>query len=164
MRPLTQREIRPSFVNCTKGEMSRLHVPHDLASRPWGELDYLGWRDPQSPARGYLVADLDGHVQGIALRAPQSTVGAARRSMCSLCMTMRSGGVSLMVAPRAGSRGQHDNTVGTYICSDLQCSLSIRGKRRADGPGIPETLSVEDRAARLLTHLAELLGRVCAPR
>jgi hypothetical protein len=164
MRPLTQREIRASFVNCTKGEASRMHVPHDLDSRPWGELDYFGWRDPQSPDRGYLVADLDGHLQGITLRAPQSTVGSARKSMCSLCVTMRSGGVSLMVAPRAGSRGQHGNTVGTYICADLQCSLSIRGKRPVDGPGIPETLSVEDRAARLLTHLQEFLGRVCAPR
>jgi hypothetical protein len=133
MRPLTQREIRVSVVNCTKGEASRMHVPHDLDSRPWGELDYFGWRDPQSPGRGYLVADLDGHLQGITLRAPQS-------------------------------RGQRGNTVGTYICSDLQCSLSIRGKRPVDGPGIPETLSVEDRAARLLTHLEEFFGRVCAPR
>ena len=163
MRPLTQREIRASFVNCTKGEATRMHVPHDLDTRPWGELDYFGWRDPQSPGRGYLVADLDGRLQGITLRAPQSTVGSARKSMCSLCMTMRSGGVSLMVAPRAGSRGQHGNTVGTYICADLQCSLSIRGKRPVDGPGIPETLSAEDRAIRLLNHLGEFLGRVNAP-
>ena len=141
-----------------------MHIPHDLDSRQWGDLDYFGWRDAQSPARGYLVADLDGHLQGITLRAPQSTVGSARKSMCSLCMTVRSGGVSLMVAPRAGSRGQRGNTVGTYICSDLQCSLSIRGKRPVDGPVIPETLSVDDRAARLLTHLEEFLGRVCAPR
>ncbi|WP_121253754.1 FBP domain-containing protein [Nocardioides ferulae] len=164
MRPLTQREIRASFVNCSKGEASRMHIPHDLDSRPWDELDYLGWRDPQAPARGYLVADLDGQVQGITLRAPQSTVGATRRSMCSLCMTMRSGGVSLMVAPRAGRRGQQGNTVGTYICSDLQCSLSIRGKRPVDGASIPETLSTEERAARLLTHVEEFLARVRAPR
>lgn len=141
-----------------------MHIPHDLDSRPWSELEYFGWRDPQSPDRGYLVADLDGHLQGITLRAPQSTVGSARKSMCSLCMTMRSGGVSLMVAPRAGSRGQNGNTVGTYICADLQCSLSIRGKRPVDGPDIRETLSTEDRAARLLAHLQEFLGRVCAPR
>ena len=164
MRPLTPREIRASFVNCTKGEASRMNIPHDLDSRPWSELEYLGWRDPQSPARGYLVAELDGQLKGLTLRAPQSTVGFARKSMCSLCMTMQSGGVSLMVAPRAGSRGQHGNTVGTYICSDLQCSVSIRGKRPVGGPGIPETLSTEDRAARLLTHLEEFLGRVCAPR
>jgi hypothetical protein len=164
MRPLTQREIRASFVNCTKGEATRMHVPHDLDSRPWGELDYFGWRDPQSPARGYLVADLDGQLQGITLRAPQSSVGSARKSMCSLCLMMRSGGVSLMVAPRAGRRGQQGNTVGTYICSDLQCSLSIRGRRPVDGAVIPETLSVEDRAARLLVHVEEFLGRVRAPR
>ena len=164
MRPLTQRDIRASFVNCTKGEASRMQIPHDLETRPWSELDYLGWRDPQSPARGYLVADLGGRLQGVTLRAPQATVGSARKSMCSLCLTMRSGGVSLMVAPRAGSRGQHGNTVGTYICSDLQCSLTIRGKRPVDGAGIQETLSTEERAARLLTHLEAFLRRVCAPR
>jgi hypothetical protein len=78
MRPLTQREIRVSVVNCTKGEASRMHVPHDLDSRPWGELDYFGWRDPQSPGRGYLVADLDGHLQGITLRAA-TVPGPARQ-------------------------------------------------------------------------------------
>ncbi len=140
-----------------------MHVPYDLDSRPWEQLEYFGWRDPQSSARAYLVAEIDADLKGIALHAPHSVVGAGRKSMCSLCMTMRSGGVSLMVAPRAGRRGQHGNTVGTYICTDLQCSLSIRGKRQVGGPGIPETLSVEDRAARLSMHLQEFLGRVCAP-
>ena len=37
-------------------------------------------------------------------------------------------GVSLMVAPRAGRAGQQGNSVGTYICSDLTCSLVVRGK------------------------------------
>ena len=162
MSPLTERDIRGSFVNCTKGEASRVSVPHDLAEWPWSELDYAGWRDPQSPARGYLVTDVDGPLRGIVLRAPRSAIGAARKSMCSLCITTRSGGVSLMVAPRAGRRGQAGNTVGTYICSDLQCSACVRGGRHTGGASVPETLGVEERVARLHRNLADFVARVCA--
>ena len=161
MTPLTQREVRASFVNCTKGEASRMTIPHYLSDLPWPDQDYLGWRDKQSPTRGYVVAVVQGSVHGVVLRAPQSA-GPARKSMCSLCITTRTGGVALMVAPRAGRLGQQGNTVGTYICSDLQCSLYIRGKRHADGPGIPETLTLEDRVARLLGNLEEFFRRVCA--
>jgi FBP C-terminal treble-clef zinc-finger len=159
---VTQREIRGSFVNCSKGEATRMFVPHDLPDRPWADLDYLGWRDPQSPARGYLVAEVAGELRGIVLRAPRAAVGAARKSMCSLCITTRSGGVALMVAPRAGKAGQQGNTVGTWICSDLQCSLYVRGKRHTGGPGVAETLSVEARIGRLHQNLAGFVGRVCA--
>ncbi|GAA3650562.1 hypothetical protein GCM10022420_027680 [Streptomyces iranensis] len=49
MKPMTEQEIRAAFVNCTKGEAKRLSIPRDLADRPWDDLDYLGWRDPQAP-------------------------------------------------------------------------------------------------------------------
>jgi hypothetical protein len=45
VKPLTEPEIRAAFVNCTKGDAKRLNVPRDLASRTWGDLDFLGWRD-----------------------------------------------------------------------------------------------------------------------
>ncbi|WP_342782051.1 FBP domain-containing protein [Trebonia kvetii] len=44
-------------MNCTKGEAKRLNVPRDLAELPWEDLDFLGWRDQQSPERAYLVAE-----------------------------------------------------------------------------------------------------------
>ncbi|TGN78537.1 FBP domain-containing protein, partial [Streptomyces griseoluteus] len=49
MRPLTEQDIRASFVNCSKGDAKRLAVPRDLAERPWDDLDFLGWRDPGAP-------------------------------------------------------------------------------------------------------------------
>ncbi len=70
MTPLTEQEIRSAFVNCTKGESKRLSVPRDLAERPWADLDYLGWRDPQAPDRAYLVTELDGHRTALTLRCP----------------------------------------------------------------------------------------------
>jgi hypothetical protein len=164
VKPLTETEIRASFVNCSKGEAKRLHVPKDLASRPWDDLDYLGWADPQAPARRYLVAPVDGTAYGIVLRTNEASVGAARKSMCSLCITVQSGGVSLMVAPRAGRAGQQGNSVGTYICSDLACSLYVRGALRTGTPGMHETLTVEQRAARLVTNLESFVAKVRASR
>ncbi|WP_028643931.1 FBP domain-containing protein [Nocardioides sp. URHA0020] len=162
MEALLEPEIRASFVNCTKGEARRLNLPRDLTEQPWSDLDYLGWRDPQAPARGYLVAEHGGRLCGVVLRAPQA--GTARRSsMCSLCLTVRSGGVSLMVAPRAGRGAQQGHSVGTYMCADLTCSLVVRGKAATSGPVVHETLTTEQRVARLTSNLDEFLARVLRP-
>ncbi|WP_277497732.1 MULTISPECIES: FBP domain-containing protein [unclassified Nocardioides] len=131
--PLTEPQIRSSFVNCSKGEAARLGVPRDLADRPWDDLDYLGWRDPQAPARAYLVTVHDGVRRGIQLRAPGGT-GARQQGMCSLCAAVRSGEVALLVAPRAGRAGRAGHTVGTYVCGDLACSLLVRDKLVSGGP------------------------------
>src|ERR1043165_5822508 len=101
MEPLTEQEIRAAFVNCTKGEAKRMHVPRDLADRPWEDLDFLGWRDPAAPDRSYVVVVLDDQVVGVALRRATNS-GLPRKSMCSWCLTTHSGdGVSLMTARKA---------------------------------------------------------------
>ncbi|RDG39319.1 FBP domain-containing protein [Streptomyces corynorhini] len=162
MNPLSEREIRAAFVNCTKGAAKRLAVPRDLADQPWDDLDYLGWRDPQSPGRAYLVAVLDGRPRGLALRAGSAASGA-RSGMCSMCLTTHPGGVSLMVAPKAGKAGQQGNSVGAYICGDLACSLYVRGKKAA-GPGarLHESLTLEEKIARTMTNVAAFVDKVTA--
>ena len=171
MTPLTEPQIRASFVNLTQGEAKRLRIPRDLVERPWDDLEYVGWRDPQSPARGYLVAELvaepaggvAGALVGVALRAPESSAGHTRKNLCSLCLTLHTGGgVNLMVAPRAGRAGQQGHSVGTYICADLACSLYVRRKRETGTPRMHETLTVEQRIDRLATNLAAFVGRVRA--
>ncbi|MGW2049443.1 FBP domain-containing protein [Streptomyces sp. NPDC001858] len=163
MKPLTEQEIRAAFVNCTKGEAKRLSVPRDLAESPWDDLDYLGWRDPQAPDRAYLVAELDGDLKALALRASPGAVGQSRRSMCTMCLTTHSGGVSLLVAPKAGRAGQQGNSVGAYICSDLACSLYVRGKRDAGiGARLHETLTLEEKIARTVANLAAFIAKVTA--
>src|SRR5689334_13301488 len=103
MEPLTEREIRESFINCTKGEARRLVIPAGLADQPWEDLDFLGWRDPRSSQRAYLVAEAGGALQGVAMRLAAPSAGQPRRSMCSLCLTTHNpGGVSLMTAAKAG--------------------------------------------------------------
>ncbi|WP_405056786.1 FBP domain-containing protein [Kribbella sp. NBC_01505] len=164
MRPITESEIRRSFVNCSQGEAKRLPVPKDLEMLPWEQLDFLGWRDAGAPDRGYLVAEReDGVLVGVTLKAAKGAArGFTSRSMCSLCKTTRTGGgVALMAARRAGAAGRQGNTVGEYLCTDLACSLYVRGKKiAATEPGLDETLSVEEKVARLKTNLTTFLEKV----
>lgn len=161
MRALTEKEIRTAFVNCTKGEAKRLAVPRDLSDRPWGDLDYFGWRDPQAPDRAYVVLERDGRPLAVALRSPRAAAWQARRSMCSVCVTSHTGGVSLMVAPKAGKPGKQGNSVGLYMCSDLSCSLYVRGKKDA-GPGgrLNEAMTQEEKIRRLVENLAAFVAKV----
>lgn len=161
MKPLTEQEIRAAFVNCTKGEAKRLYVPHDLADRPWDDLDYLGWRDPQAHDRAHLVAFVADQPQGLALRCPTPSRIQPRRSMCALCLTSHTGGVSLMVARKAGKAGQQGNSVGTYVCDDLACSLYVRGKKDAGaGARLHESLTLEENIRRTMANIAAFVARV----
>ncbi|MFE1796490.1 FBP domain-containing protein [Streptomyces sp. NPDC059517] len=162
MKPLTEQEIRSSFVNCSKGEAKRLFVPHDLADRPWDDLDFLGWRDPGAPDRSHLVTERSGGPAGVTLRFPSQQRGFMHRSMCSLCLTTHPGnGVSLMTARKVGPAGREGNSVGVYICADLACSLYVRGKK-LPGPGarFEESLTVEEQVARMNGRLSSFLDRL----
>jgi hypothetical protein len=162
MRPVTERDIRSSFVNCTKGETKRLAVPRDLAERPWADLDFLGWRDPAATERAYLVAESGDGFIGVALRRATPPTGPARRTMCSLCLTTHTGdGVSLMTARKAGRSGQHGNSVGAYLCTDLACSLYLRGKKDAGfGARMPESLALPAKIERMRASLTGFLANV----
>jgi hypothetical protein len=146
VEPLTEQEIRAAFVNCSKGEAKRLHVPRDLAGQPWDDLDFLGWRDPQAPDRAYLVADLGAGPVAITLRC---TAPGQKRSN--------------MVAPRTGKAGQQGNSVGAYICGDLACSLYTRGKKfTASSVRFQEKLTLEEQVERNVANLAAFLAKVTA--
>jgi hypothetical protein len=92
MRPLTEQQVRRSFVNCSQGEAKGLALPEDFDILDWSQLELLGWRDPKAPLRGYLVVETDERPVGIAVRAEvvaeraaelrervQAFVGAVRR-------------------------------------------------------------------------------------
>jgi hypothetical protein len=163
VKPLTEQEIRAAFVNCSKGEAKRLHVPRDLDSQPWDDLDFLGWRDSQAPDRGYLVAVLGDRPVAITLRSTTPAAGQKRSNMCSVCLTTHVGGVSLMVAPRTGKAGQQGNSVGAYLCGDLACSLYTRGKKFAgSSTRLQERLTLEEKIQRNVANLTAFLAKVTA--
>jgi hypothetical protein len=161
MMPMTEPAVRSSFVNCSKGEAKRIGVPKDLAERPWADLDFLGWRDGGAAHRAYLVAESDAGPVGVVLRVAAGT-GLARRSMCSFCLTVHAGdGVALMSARKAGPAGRTGDSVGAYLCSDLSCSLNVRGLTDS-GHGMSETLSIAHKIERTVANLDAFLRRVRA--
>jgi hypothetical protein len=125
MKPMTELQIRASMVNAVPGEAERMPLPglHEVV---WADREYLGWRDPGSPLRGYLVYWRDDRPIGISLRASEVRLQPGS-AICSLCNTPQPAGqVTMFSAARAGEAGRAGNSVGTYICADLACSLLIR--------------------------------------
>ncbi|GAA2568941.1 MULTISPECIES: FBP domain-containing protein [Streptomyces] len=164
MKPLTEQDIRTSFINCSKGEAKRLAVPRDLGERPWDDLDFLGWRDPGAPDRSYLVTEREGRLVGVTMRFQPAQRGPLQRSMCSLCLTTHPrGGVSLMTARKAGAAGREGNSVGVYMCTDLACSLYVRGKKVPEsGSRLEESLTLAEQIDRTTDGLAAFLDKLYA--
>lgn len=162
MEPVTEREIRASFVNCSKGDAKRLTVPSDLATRPWDDLDFLGWTDPGLPGRAYLVLPEADGLAGIALRF--ETGGPRRSQMCTVCSTTHSnGGVVLMTARKAGEAGRRGNSTGTYMCGDLCCSLYARRVMTPTlGRAYRDDYDPADRIRQIRQNVTAFLGRVRA--
>lgn len=126
MSPLTEDEIRASLANASTEEVRLMALPSDFLLTDWDHLDFLAWHDPRTRGRGYIVAEVDGAVQGIVLRAAEGS-SRARSAMCNLCHTMQPADqVSLFSARKGGSAGEHGDSVGTYICSDLSCHENVR--------------------------------------
>ena len=163
MHPVTEDAIRASFSNCSQGEAKRIPMPRDLADVPWSDLDFLGWRDLGAQDRAYLVTPRGDGLTGVMLRSAATRKGFLRRNLCSLCLTTHpGGGVSLMTGRKAGDAGRQGNSVGLYLCSDLACSLYIRGTKSpgAAADRMEETLNVEEQVGRMAGKLEEFLTRL----
>jgi hypothetical protein len=161
MKVVTERDIRSSFVNCSKTTAKKLPMPPGLDDRPWDDLDFLGWADPSAAGRCYLVMPQDDRLVGVALRYESGGVG--RSQMCTICLTTHtSRGVSLMAAQKAGESGRRGNTVGTYMCTDLACSLYARGKKTpALGNRYREDLiTVETKIERVVDNMSAFIARL----
>ena len=159
MKQLSEAEIRTSIVNAGRSDIERMPLPglHEVV---WEDREYLGWRDPSLATRGYLVYWRGATPLGLVLRAAESRpqVGAA---ICSLCNTQQpSGQVTLFTAAKAGDAGLAGNTVGTYICADLACSLLIRMAPPESVSGRATSELIADRASGLSARLDAFASRV----
>lgn len=125
MRPLTEADVRASFVNADADELRVMEMPHDFLLVDWDYLDFFAWRDPSAGKRGYVLIPHEGRVVGVVLRA--SEPGRGRSGMCNICHTMQPGNqVALFAARRTGEPGERGDSVGTYICADLSCHENVR--------------------------------------
>lgn len=127
MRPLSEDEIRASFVNTTDDELDQLELPLEHLLVEWDEIDALAWRDQTYRQRGYLVTMIDDEPVGLVLRAAEPPSSRHRAAICNLCHTQQPANqVSMFSARRAGLAGEKGDTVGTYLCSDLSCQENVR--------------------------------------
>lgn len=125
MRPLTEADVRASFVNADDDELRLMEMPHDFLLVDWDYLDFFAWQDPGASRRGYVLIPHDDDVIGIVLRATDP--GRARSGMCNICHTMQPGNqVALLSARRAGEAGKRGDSFGTYMCADLSCHDNVR--------------------------------------
>lgn len=157
VNPLTESEIRASFVNASKREVAQASLP-DLAALDWERLEYLGWRDSKRPL-GYAVVVVDGEPRGIILRAapPPTALGGRRRSaICAWCEDpVETADVSLYVAKRGGAAGRKGDTVGTLICTEFRCSTNVRRKPTFTELGSDDPQAREQFIARRIEGLTE---------
>ncbi|MFC5501321.1 FBP domain-containing protein [Lysinimonas soli] len=125
MLSLNEKDIRASFVNASRKEITDLSLPAEFAELDWQKLDYLGWRDRKIARRAYVVVPVDGQPVGILLR--QAEAGMRSRAQCSWCQDVHlPNDVAFYGAKRAGAAGRNGNTVGTLICADFECSANVR--------------------------------------
>ncbi|MCZ4299843.1 FBP domain-containing protein [Microbacterium oxydans] len=125
MRPLTEADVRASFVNADAEELRIMEMPHDFLLVDWDYLDFFAWSDPNASRRGYVLIPLEETVIGIVLRATEP--GRGRSGMCDICHTMQPGNqISLFSARRSGQAGRRGDSVGAYMCADLSCHENVR--------------------------------------
>jgi hypothetical protein len=162
VEPLSADEIRKAFVNTSRSQVKAMNLPTGFEDTDWEHLDYLGWRDPKAPLRAYLATRVDGSPVAVALNRASTDQQRRGTSVCDLCLSAHpSDDVALYAARRAGSAGRQGNTVGTYICADLACSLYARGLRRLElMQGV--TMPLDKRLSRLEEKLEAFVGRVLA--
>lgn len=162
MQQPSAQKIRASFVNASRSEASKLNLPKDFDSLDWENLDYLGWRDPKMPLRGYLVLPSDdGKLTSVLLRAPEGGARKNRSVLCELCRAVHAkNDVFLWVARRAGQSGRDGNTVGTLICADFDCSANVRVEPPKNEINPDPAVVVQERIGGLKDRAQLFLDRV----
>lgn len=168
MTPLTDAQIRASFVNATRREITHANLP-DLDELRWDRLEYLGWRDRKAPLVAYVVAELEGVPTGIVLRAADRSGGRTRQAMCAWCEdVVEIDDVGLFTARRAGAVGRKGDSIGTLICGDFRCSKNVRRTPTASeaGSNIAEVreLIVADRIEGLRERSTTFVAEVARTR
>lgn len=161
VEPLTDAQIRSSFINCSKGEAKRMNVPRNLDAIAWDGLQFFSWIDDKNPQKACLIIpDQDGNTAGIVLTRAKTQ--GKRAQMCSFCMTLHPGsGISLFSAAKVGEAGRRGNTLGTYICSNLRCHDYVTGKKKPEGiRQMDETLSTEQRLERMQENARSFVKRL----
>jgi hypothetical protein len=120
-------------------------------------MDPLG----QEEIRASFVNCTRGEAKGVTL-PPKSRL---RSNICGFCTTTHGlADITLFSGKRAGKSGRDGNTPGIYACGNLACCQYVRGDLKSDVPQPFETLTTEERIARLEEKLHKFVARVLESR
>jgi hypothetical protein len=160
VKPLTDNEIRASFVNASRREAKQANLPADLdLGLRWETLDYLGWVDRSNPQRAYAVVPVDDEPVGLLLRASERTRKAS--TMCAWCEDVfATSDVTLFVARRAGAAGREGNSLGTLVHADFSCSTHVRRLPNGMEGGLDPLALVERRIEELRARSSAFARRL----
>ncbi|MCL2516222.1 MAG: FBP domain-containing protein [Microbacteriaceae bacterium] len=160
MQPLTEQQIRASFVNASLRERNSVTMP-DLAALDWDQLDFLGWRDRKIDNAGYVVAWVDGAPVGIMMRTGNGRTRT--RPQCSWCEDIHlPNEVVMFSAKRAGQAGRNGNTVGILACAGFECSANVRKRPSLAYVGFDVDAAREERIETLRDNITRFVAAVSA--
>lgn len=165
MNTLSRTEIQQALVNVTKSERSALSVPAGFVDLDWSTLDFYGWRDPKFPQRGYLVREQHDGLVAVSVSTSGGGLTPGRKAMCTICHAVdNSSSIKLFTGRRTGPAGRAGNTIGTYVCADLDCSAQLRHPSAKLGRSrLGSNQNADEVAAQMLVRLDAFIDAIRAP-
>jgi hypothetical protein len=159
MRPIDEREIRASFINASRKEISSLSLPPAFSEIDFTRLDFLGWGDTKFARRAYVVTEVDGILTGALLQRAEQRV--LSRAQCSWCedVTLRND-VQFFSARKAGAAGRNGDTIGTLACAEFGCSHTVRRLPSLAYEGFDREAAREQHIERLGENIRAFLRSV----
>ena len=144
MKPLTENEIRASFVNTSRREAKQAACPPtSRARRPLGGARRPRLDRPQQPPRAYAVVPVDDEPVGFLLRLRPRTrgapcaPGARTRSRPTRCHCSSPGAAPPVATATASAR----------VHADFSCSTHVRRMPNGMEGGLDPVALVERRVA-----------------
>ena len=120
MLPLTESQIRGSFVNASRKEVADLAMPSAPDEVRWDRLDFLGWRDPKQPRRAYAVIPMPD-AEPVGVLFTQTEASPRSRAQCSWCQDVKlPNDVVFFGVRRVGRAGRKGGSVGVLVCEAFQ--------------------------------------------
>ncbi|AGW41327.1 hypothetical protein O159_12490 [Leifsonia xyli subsp. cynodontis DSM 46306] len=154
-----------SFVNCSASEAADLPLPPGVHEIHWERREYLGWRDPKLPQRGYVVIPVAGRPVGLLLRASEASLRSHSPAMCGWCQDVHYvRDVFFWSARRVGRAGRSGDTVGAFVCGAFECCENVRRTPPPQFVGFDIERATDERIAGLAERARRFAAIVVGAR
>lgn len=164
MHEHTLTAFRAALGNIDEATRRTVRRPRISPKPSPAERDFIGWRDPSAPQRGYLFTEHSGELTGIMLTTTRTRTNANRAVMCEFCrMPRRFEQVALFTAS-AAAQAKEQSTLGTYLCVDLDCNVRVNQLRPLTPLDPPADVLVAQRRHALAERSASFVAEVLRAR